>query len=100
VNKVNIILNHGSLIISGELSRFTVEQLNDNAFSHWFSHSAIDVNLHDLSKVDTAGLAWLLHLLEQAKGFNCQLSFSHIPLQLEKQIILSGINGFFPTTNS
>jgi phospholipid transport system transporter-binding protein len=100
VRKLSIILNHGSLLISGELSRFTVDELSDEMFSDWFSHSAIDVNLHDLSKVDTAGLAWLLHLLEQAKGFNCQLSFSHIPLQLEKQIILSGINGFFPTTNS
>lgn len=100
MRKLNIILNHGSLLISGELSRFTVDEISDEVFSDWFSHSAIDVNLHDLSKVDTAGLAWLLYILEQAKGFNCHLSFSHIPLQLEKQIILSGINDFFPTTNS
>lgn len=100
MKKVNITLNHGSLMIIGELSRYTVEQLNDEELSHWFAHSAIDVNLHDLSKVDTAGLAWLLYLLEQANNFSCQLSFSHVPLKLSKLATLSGINGFFPTTNN
>jgi phospholipid transport system transporter-binding protein len=100
VNKINMILNHGTLLISGELSRQTVEQLKSNEFSHWFAHGALNVNLHDLLKVDTAGLAWLLYLVESASKYTCQLSFSHIPEKLSKLIMLSGIDDFFPITKN
>lgn len=96
VSKANIVLNHGTLSISGELSRHSVAQIKSNEYVSWFAHGAVKVDLCQVSKVDTAGLAWLFYLLEQAGKFSCQLSFSNIPEKLTKLITLSGVDGLLP----
>jgi len=96
VSKANIVLNHGTLTISGELSRFSVADIKDNEYVNWFAHAAIKIDLSNIVKADTAGLAWLVYLLEQAVKYSCHLSFSNIPEKLTKLITLSGLDGLLP----
>lgn len=96
MSKANIILNHGILAISGELSRHSVAKIKNDAYVDWFEHGAVKVDLKQVSKADTAGLAWLFYLLEQASYYACELSFSNIPDNLSKLITLSGVDGLLP----
>jgi len=96
VNKANIVLNHGILAITGELSRYSVAFIESSEYANWFVHSAVNVDLSQVSKADTAGLAWMFYLLEQAEHHSCQLSFSNIPDKLTKLITLSGVDGLLP----
>ncbi|WP_057832717.1 STAS domain-containing protein [Colwellia sp. TT2012] len=96
MSKANIVLNHGTLTISGELTRHSVAEIKKSEYANWFAHGAVNVDLSQVSKADTAGLAWLFYLLEQACRYTCPLSFSHIPEKLTKLISLSGVNGLLP----
>jgi len=96
VSIANIVLNHGILIISGELTRHSVVHIKSTEYVLWFEHGAVKVDLSQVSKADTAGLAWLFYLLEQAATFTCQLSFCNVPDKLTKLIALSGVNGLLP----
>jgi phospholipid transport system transporter-binding protein len=98
VNKVNVTLNQGTLLIAGELSQKTIVKLSKNQFLEWFTEDTLLVNLDKLVKVDTAGLAWLLYLTEIACSHTCQLIFSNIPEKLNKLIALSDVDGFLPTS--
>ncbi len=94
----NIVLNHGTLFINGELTRHSIISINNNDCGGWFEHGAVKVDLSQVSKVDTAGLAWLFYLLEQAEKHTCAISFSNFPLKLTKLITLSGVDGLLPLT--
>ncbi|MEW6994157.1 lipid asymmetry maintenance protein MlaB [Colwelliaceae bacterium MEBiC 14330] len=94
----NIVLNHGILAIHGELTRHSIVTINAKDYAHWFAHGAVKVDLKQVTKADTAGLAWMFYLLEQADKRSCQLSFSNIPLRLTKLITLSGVDGLLPLT--
>ncbi len=96
MSKANIVLNHGTLAITGELTRHSVAHIKSKEYAFWFEHSAINVDLSLVSKADTAGLAWLFYLLEQSYKNTCQLSFSNIPEKLTKLITLSGVDGLLP----
>lgn len=96
MSKANIVLNHGTLTVSGQLSRHTVADIKHSEYDNWFAHGAVNVDLSNVSKADTAGLAWLFFLLEQASHHSCQLIFSHVPKKLTKLITLSGVDGLLP----
>lgn len=96
MSKANIVLNHGTLAITGELTRHSVAYIKSKEYALWFEHGAINVDLSLVSKADTAGLAWLFYLLEQSYKNTCQLSFSNIPEKLTKLITLSGVDGLLP----
>jgi len=98
VSKANIVLNHGILTITGELTRHSVADITSAEYALWFEHGAVNVDLNKVTKADTAGLAWLFFLLEQAAANTCQLSFSNLPEKLVKLIALSGVNGLLPTS--
>ena len=98
MTKANIVLNHGILTISGELTRHSVAQIKNTKYVLWFEHGAVKADLGQVSKADTAGLAWLFYLLEQAATYSCQLSFCNIPDKLSKLIALSGVDGLLPLT--
>ena len=93
---VNIELNHGILSIAGELSRYSIENIDTTEYINWFVHGAIKLDLRKVTKVDTAGLAWMFYLLEQANNNHCELSFCNIPEKLSNLIALSGVDGLLP----
>lgn len=100
MNTVNLTVADGVLLINGELSRHSLALINKNNYSSCFAFSHIMVNLSSVTKVDTAGLAWLFYLLEQALEHSCEITFMHLPQRLYKLIELSGVNGLLPITVS
>ncbi|MEI6895431.1 MAG: STAS domain-containing protein [Colwellia sp.] len=98
MSKATLVLNHGILTITGELSRYSIPHIKNSEYSSWFAHSAVKVDLSQVCKADTAGLAWMFYLLEQAEQNTCQLSFSYVPDKLTKLITLSGVDGLLPIT--
>ncbi len=93
-----IILNITTTAIefSGELTRHSIMQITKKSIKKLFLPSSVTLDLAKITRIDTAGLAWLFYLLEQANIDNCQLSFANIPTKLDKLIRLSGVEGFLP----
>jgi len=97
---VKLTLKEGQLFINGELSRYSLALMTNNNYSSYLKCSEIVVDLSQVTRVDTAGLAWLFCLVEQANALSCQITFSHIPLKLHKLIALSGVDGLLPIATS
>jgi len=94
----NITLNNteGKSLLVGELTRHTVMQLSKKSIKQLTTQQSTIIDLQQVTRIDTAGLAWFFSLLEQANSNNCQLSFSNIPAKLNKLISLSGVDDFLP----
>lgn len=99
MTSVKLVVKDGELLINGELSRYSLALIGNNNYSSSLKASEVIVNLSHVTKVDTAGLAWLLCLLEQANALSCQMTFSHLPMKLHKLIALSGVDGLLPLAN-
>lgn len=97
---VKLTVKEDTLFINGELSRYSLALINNTNYSNYFEGSEIVVDLSQVTKVDTAGLAWLFYLLEQATALACQLRFTHLPIKLNKLITLSGVDGLLPMVTS
>ena len=95
MNKVSLNITENGNELSGELTRKTVMTISKKLIRQLLSKQTSILDLQQITRIDTAGLAWLFHLLEQASIENCQLSFSNVPDKLNKLISLSGVDGFF-----
>lgn len=82
--------------LSGELTQHSIMQIPKKSIQALFTSSTMTLDLEKITRVDTAGLAWIFYLLEQASVYGCQLSFVNIPTKLNKLIRLSGVEGFLP----
>ena len=91
---VNMLADSSTLV--GELTRHTVMQISKKNIQALISQQSLIVDLSQVTRVDTAGLAWLFSLLEQANNNRCKLAFSNVPAKLTKLISLSGVEGFLP----
>lgn len=96
MNEISLTIVDNALLIEGDLTRQTLSQVKPKNFVGIFQLTQASVSLLNVNKVDTAGLAWLLLLLEQAQHANCQLTFDNLPAKLNKLISLSGVDGFLP----
>lgn len=93
---ISITLNQNTICLQGELTRHTLTQVTKKTVKSLLVQTSALVDLQQVSKVDTAGLAWLFYLLEQAQLANCQLRFANLPIKLDNLINLSGVEGFLP----
>lgn len=93
---VTFAVNGSNVNVSGTLTRHTVMQVTNKELKNAFSHNAVELDFSQVTHVDTAGLAWLFLLLEQAATHNCQLTFQGLPKKLDKLIELSGVQGLLP----
>ncbi len=87
--------------IVGPLNRNTVAKLDKKYHVKVIKQLAKNatLDLAQTTSVDTAGLAWLLLLLEIANEKNCQLTFANLPDDLLKLAKLSAVDTFLiPTT--
>ena len=93
-----IIEQHSSkVIILGELTRHSIDNKTQNSIDSYLEGNDIIIDLSSVSKVDTAGLAWLLSIIEKANVKNVKLHFSHLSGELVKLAKLSGVDQFIPT---
>jgi phospholipid transport system transporter-binding protein len=97
---IELTIKEGTLFINGELSRYSLALISNTNYSSYFERSEIVIDLSQVTKVDTAGLAWMFYLIEHATSLNCQLSFTHLPIKLDKLITLSGVDGLLPVVTS
>lgn len=96
MNRITLSITSEQSELTGELTRQTVMQISKKSIKELVAQSKNVLNLHHVKHIDTAGLAWLFLLLEQAKKAGCHLTFSNIPAKLTKLISLSGVEGFLP----
>ncbi len=82
--------------LSGELTRHSIMQIPKESVKKLFLPSSTTLDLVEVTRIDTAGLAWLFYLVEQASIGDCELSFINIPTKLDNLIRLSGVEGFLP----
>jgi phospholipid transport system transporter-binding protein len=96
VAQLNLTLMGEESVVVGELNRTTISKSFEKKSKSLFSATKMVVDLSQVKKVDTAGLAWLLYIVEQANLNTCQLTFINIPQELLKLATLSGVDSFIP----
>ena len=82
--------------LSGDLTRHTVPKLAGNSVKELLKNENTVLDLAGVVTVDTAGLAWLLALIEEAEQSHQKLGFSHLPEDLLKLAKLSSVDHFLP----
>jgi len=97
VSELSLIVaeNKGALI--GKLTRHEILNITEKNYLSLISNSTAILDLNKITKVDTAGLAWLFYILEQANDAACKLIFINLPEKLNKLIELSCVDGFLPS---
>ena len=77
---------------AGILSREEVPELWAT-LQHWQPKSArVNISLSQVERVDSAGMAMLIHLIEHAKKQNCHIMLSFVPEQLLTLFDLSNLS--------
>jgi len=92
------ISSDGNCKISGDLSFETVSGLLQNskaAFRN--SGGPLVMDLHQVSRSDSAGLALLLEWMRMAKQTGQPIVFHHLPVQLRDIAKVSGIDAHLPS---
>ena len=85
----------GEFAVSGELSAETVANFSFMQKFPDISSNCIIFDLSDVSRVDTAGLAWLIHTLSELQQQNINLSLHHVPEQLQRLMQLVQVSQLF-----
>ena len=79
--------------IIGELNMATVPQLQqDMAGLFKTANDSLVIDLAEVSRSDSAGLALLLEWLAQAKHNNTSITFQNLPEQMQAIIKVSGLD--------
>lgn len=87
-------LDESTLMIKGALTRQFISQKLISEAEDLSTLDKMSVDLSDVSQVDTAGLAFLLLLIEKANKAQIVLTFKHLPNDLLKLAKLSAIDSF------
>lgn len=83
------------LMISGELDQNTLTKdywptLGQNEKQSIVKIGAIEIDLANVERSDTAGLAWLINIVKDAKANKVMVSFKSVPDKLLNLAELSG----------
>lgn len=82
----------GRLRVSGELSFKTVPSLVSTSREFFKSNKSLDVDLADVGRADSAGVALLIEWQRQAQKQNKSICFFNIPAQMLAIARLSGVD--------
>ena len=94
----------GQLItVSGELSHNTLRQdawvtLNEKQRQAMVAHKQGSLCFGDIRHIDSAGLAWVLNLLRDARKHDVIFSLKNVPNELIQLARLSGVDTLLPVT--
>lgn len=86
----------GRLVLSGELSYETVVRVRGEAESLLEGAESIQVDLQDISRSDSAGLALLVDWMRTAKRLGKAIQFLNIPQQMLAIARVSGLDEVLP----
>lgn len=82
----------GVVTISGDLTFDTVNALLDQASDFFEPLAKLDINLENVTRSDSAGLALLVDWMRYAKNKNKKIVFHHVPTQLLAIANASGLD--------
>lgn len=83
-----------TLVLSGVLTLKTVPEVEKKAFVQQ-AHACEALDLSEISSLDTAGVAWLLCMLQQREQKGQSLNLINPPSQLVALSKLSGLESVF-----
>jgi len=83
-------------IFDGALTRATITRAFDKKHRKLVDNERIVIDLAKVSQVDTAGLAWILLLIELAVSKACRISLVNLPDDLLKLAKLSAVDTLLP----
>ncbi|KJY81412.1 NTP-binding protein [Vibrio galatheae] len=78
--------------LTGDLSRDSVPKLWLSLQAISLPEQQVDISLQGLTRVDSAGMVMLIHLIENAKKQNCHIMLSFVPEQLRTLFQLSNVD--------
>ena len=93
---INLDQLSGKVLISGELTFSTVNRVIDEIQSLVASLPTLQVDLSDVTRSDSAGLALLVHWMREAKRAKKTLIFHHLPPQMLAIASASGLDELLP----
>ena len=93
---IEITKQQQQLLFTGELTRKTVDRAFEKKAAFEISKDIALLDLSAVTRIDTAGLAWLLIVLEQAKRQRQEIYFTNIPQELFRLAKLSAVDTFLP----
>ncbi|WNC72938.1 STAS domain-containing protein [Thalassotalea psychrophila] len=92
---INIISTEQSAL-TGHLTRQSIAGKQERVFAKLTKNKLQEIDLSQVSKFDTAGLAWLLALIEYANKQQTEITYSQVPMELVKLAKLSGVQTLLP----
>jgi phospholipid transport system transporter-binding protein len=87
-------------IFSGALTRATITPAFDKKYRQLVNNERMIIDLAKVSQIDTAGLAWILLLIELAANKACHISLVNLPDDLLKLAKLSAVDTLLPIENT
>lgn len=83
-------------LISGELTLETAKAVLAETESQFDKSAQLDIDLAQVSRADSAGLALLITWMRQAKQSDKKISFAHLPAQMLAIAKASGLDTILP----
>ncbi|MEJ6475537.1 STAS domain-containing protein [Pseudoalteromonas piscicida] len=96
--KISFTESKGEIVLTGELTRASLPSaLKQSAIVQLLKNaqSTVYFDLSEVSRVDTAGLAWLIHSLGQLKQRDIRLELKNTPEQLQNLMELGQVTTLF-----
>ncbi|MCH2056928.1 MAG: STAS domain-containing protein [Thalassotalea sp.] len=91
----------GNIVVHGHLDRETLsknfwESLRGNERSVLINNKRCKVDLSDVERADSAGLAWLINAVRDAKQNGVSMTLYQMPEKLQKLAKISDADSFLP----
>ena len=90
-NEATFIINDGEIKVSGYIDRYSVSGLIKQIKLEHIGCKQLSLDLSDVKKVDTAGLAWILKVIAQAEQAGQSVKLNEVPPQLLNLAQISGV---------
>jgi len=97
---INLDATSNAILVSGELTFATVNDVLGEVKHLANSLPELDVDLADVTRSDSAGLALLIHWMRVAKVAKKQIVFHHIPAQMLAIASASGLDELLPLSQT
>lgn len=91
VSTVSYHVDEGDIQLSGFIDRFTVPTLIKGINISKIGQEQLTIDLSQVEKVDTAGLAWILKVMSQARQSGQLVTLATMPPQLCHLAQVSGV---------
>lgn len=86
--------------LSGDLSFASVPELEHEARHLFKEHDWLDIDLKQVGRSDSAGVALLVEWVRQAEKYQCKLRFFNIPEQMLSIARVSSLDTILPLERS